>query len=124
MEFLKYFLRYSYYIYTVLRLVLKQKHGLEFEREYSALIEGYRYVQYFSYKGITIFNLPVYCTIRGLELERDGILPTLQNTVLHYNVTYTINRTYDTAFNNTAESNIANTAYRTRTVCNTEINDY
>jgi hypothetical protein len=53
MEFLKYFsIRYSYYIYTVLRSVLMLRSGLEFEREYSAVIEGYRYVYYFSYKGI------------------------------------------------------------------------
>ncbi len=44
MEFLKYFIRYSYYIYTVLRLVLMMTSGLEFEREYSAMVEGYRYV--------------------------------------------------------------------------------
>ena len=31
---------------------------------------------------------------------------------------------YNTAFKNTAKSNIATVAYRTRTVCNTEINDY
>ncbi len=31
---------------------------------------------------------------------------------------------YNTAFNNTARSNIATFAYRTRTVFNTEINDY
>jgi len=53
MEFLKYFsIRYSYYIYTVLRSVLMLRSGLEFEREYSAVIEGYRYVYYFAYKGI------------------------------------------------------------------------
>ena len=45
MEFLKYFfIRYSYYIYTVLRSVLMLRSGLEFEWEYSAVIEGYRYV--------------------------------------------------------------------------------
>jgi hypothetical protein len=63
MEFLKYFsIRYSYYIYTVLRSVLMLRSGLEFEREYSAVIEGYRYVYYFSYKGINqkkIFNSSV-----------------------------------------------------------------
>jgi hypothetical protein len=52
--------------------------GLEFEREYSAVNEGYRYVYYFSYKGI---NKKIFykfqCTIRGLELERDDIQPTL-----------------------------------------------
>ena len=31
---------------------------------------------------------------------------------------------YNTAFNNTARSNIATVAYRTRTVFNTELNDY
>jgi hypothetical protein len=52
--------------------------GLEFEREYSAVIEGYRYVYYFSYKGINKkFVYKFQCTIRGLELERDGIQPTL-----------------------------------------------
>jgi hypothetical protein len=31
---------------------------------------------------------------------------------------------YNTAFKNTAKSNITTFAYRTRTVCNTELNDY
>ncbi len=31
-------------IYTVLHFLLKQKHGLELEREYSAVPEGYTYV--------------------------------------------------------------------------------
>jgi hypothetical protein len=44
MEFLKYFIRYSYYIYTVLRSVLMLTSGLEFEREYSAMHEVYMYV--------------------------------------------------------------------------------
>ena len=69
MEFLKYFsIRYSYYIYTVLRSVLMLRSGLEFEREYSAVIEGYRYVYYFSYKGINqkkFFLIPVYYTWPG-----------------------------------------------------------
>jgi len=80
MEFLKYFsIRYSYYIYTVLRSVLMLRSGLEFEREYSAVIEGYRYVYYFSYKGINQKKtfLKFQCTIRGLEMERDDIQPTL-----------------------------------------------
>jgi len=72
------FIRYSYYIYTVLRSVLMLKSGLEFEREYSAVVEGYRYVYYFSYKGINKkFVYKFQCTIRGLELELDDIQPTL-----------------------------------------------
>jgi hypothetical protein len=35
-------------MYTVLNLVLKQKCGLEFEKEYSAILEGYMYVYYMS----------------------------------------------------------------------------
>ncbi len=38
------FIRDRYCIYTVLHLLLKQKSGLEFEMEYSAVHEDYRYV--------------------------------------------------------------------------------
>jgi hypothetical protein len=38
-----------------------QKRGLEFEREYSVALEGYRYVYYFSCKEIkTIFYNALY----------------------------------------------------------------
>ncbi len=44
MEFLKYFYtKQLLYLYGT-TLSMKQKSGLEFEREYSAMVEGYRYV--------------------------------------------------------------------------------
>jgi hypothetical protein len=54
-------------MYTVLQHILKQKRGLEFEREYSAVHEVYRYV---CIRVVHDTNCPcTQCTcIRGLEL--------------------------------------------------------
>jgi hypothetical protein len=61
-------------MYTVLRSVLKQKHGLELEREYSSILEGYKYVYY-------VLCMVLICVLNalyaGLELERADIQPTL-----------------------------------------------
>jgi hypothetical protein len=48
-------------IYTVLRSVLKQKHGLELEREYSAIFEGYTYVFYISCTVPVVYSM--HCTL-------------------------------------------------------------
>jgi predicted metal-binding protein len=48
-------------MYTVLHSVLKQKCGLEFEREYSAILEGYMYVYYVFVHGT---KLCTQCTVR------------------------------------------------------------
>ena len=61
-------------IYTVLRSVLKQKHGLELEREYSSVFEGYTYVFYVS---CTVPIRVLNALYAGLELERADIQPTL-----------------------------------------------
>jgi hypothetical protein len=61
-------------MYTVLHSVLKQKRGLEFEREYSSILEGYTYVYYvLCMVPIRVLN----ALYAGLELERADIQPTL-----------------------------------------------
>jgi hypothetical protein len=62
-------------MYTVLRLVLKQKCGLEFERKYSAFPEDYMYVYLHVVHGTKccVHN----ALYSGLELEWVDIQPTL-----------------------------------------------
>ena len=61
-------------MYTVLHSVLKQKCGLEFEREYSAILEGYMYVYYVL---CTVPSCVLNALYAGLELEREDMQPTL-----------------------------------------------
>ncbi len=59
----------------VLHLVLKQKRGLEFEREYSVAHEGYMYVYLHGMHGT---NRRVHNALySGLELVWADIRPTL-----------------------------------------------
>ncbi len=61
------------YIYGT-SLVLKQKCGLEFEREYSAILEGYMYVYYVS---CMVPSRVLNALYAGLELEWADMQPTL-----------------------------------------------
>ena len=117
MEFLKYFsIRYSYYIYTVLRSVLMLRSGLEFEREYSAVPEVYTYVCILFVHGTGCIR--TQCTV---WVAWSWCGKYADNAVEYCTETryFTFFERYDTAFKTTAMSNIATIAYRTRTVFNT-----
>ncbi len=62
-------------MYTVLPLILTQKRGLEFVREYSAVYEDYMYVYILDVHGTShhVHN----ALYRGLELVWADIQPTL-----------------------------------------------
>ncbi len=61
------------YIYGT-SLVLKQKCGLEFEKEYLAILEGYMYVYYILCTVPSRVHNALYA---GLELEWADMQPTL-----------------------------------------------
>jgi hypothetical protein len=70
--------------------------------------------------GGSLYTMHCMC---GLELVRVYAANAVEYCTFVYCILQ-FNEQYNTAFNNTARSNIATFAYRTRTVFNTEINDY
>jgi hypothetical protein len=91
-------IRNSYCIYTVLRLILKQKHGLEFEREYSAVHEDYMSVCILFVHGTS--RIRTQCTVyvawswcgnyaaNAVEYSSEiyGILYLENDTILHLRI--------------------------------------
>ncbi len=113
-RFLLYFSTKHVGIYTVLRFVLKQKHGLELEREYSSVFEGYTYVFYVSCTVLVRVLNALYAGLAGGYSTNAVEYGTGLYCIIYFNVRYY------TAFRDMAKPNIAAVAYRTRTVCNTE----
>jgi hypothetical protein len=103
------------YVYGT-SLVLKQKCGLEFEREYKAILEGYMYVYYIPCKVLSVVYT-MHCT---LAWSWSGRIFNQRCRIRYCYTMYNIvNEQYYTAFRTTATSNIATVAYRTRTLFNT-----
>jgi hypothetical protein len=91
-------IRNRYCIYTVLHLILKQQRGLEFEREYSAVHEGYRYVCIWFVHGTsrictqyTVYVAWSWCgnyAANAVEYGTEiyGILHLENDTILHLGI--------------------------------------